>query len=292
MDLLVGESKGVRCELRLFIRQKDGSLKGMGPVQVDGEDIYYYERAKARYVDLNGDGLKDLIAIENNEELVRVFHNIGTETEPKFKDFYYLEVGGKILDGYSGCVDFGDLNGDGLLDLVYSKGFKGNDHDLTYFKYALNVGTLKSPKYSELKVFNDQDGNPYTIWDNMYALFFSLHDWNKDKKLDLVTSRANKGILILENVTIGTKISSPNKMNNGFLKGINIHFKNNKIILDKAIEKNTKMEIYTINGKQLLSKELEINQRVVSFEYSAAQKLIIVLQNNSEKVIRFIESVQ
>ena len=54
------------------------------------------------FVDWNGDGKRDLIIGQFASGKIRLYLNQGTDTAPVFKDFSYLQAGGKDISLPSG----------------------------------------------------------------------------------------------------------------------------------------------------------------------------------------------
>jgi hypothetical protein len=48
------------------------------------------------FADYDGDGLKDLLVGQFGEGKMRIYKNVGTQTEPKFDSFTWFEAGGKV----------------------------------------------------------------------------------------------------------------------------------------------------------------------------------------------------
>jgi hypothetical protein len=48
-------------------------------------------------VDWNGDGKKDLLVGQYMDGKIRLYLNQGTDNAPVFKDFTYLQAGGKVI---------------------------------------------------------------------------------------------------------------------------------------------------------------------------------------------------
>ncbi len=63
---------------------------GDSPINVD------VGHAAPFWHDMDGDGVPDLLVGQFGEGKLRVYRNIGTAKEPKFKDFEYLKAGGEI----------------------------------------------------------------------------------------------------------------------------------------------------------------------------------------------------
>lgn len=54
------------------------------------------------FKDWDGDGLPDLLVGQFDGGRLRIYKNVGTREQPRFKDFVWFEVGGKIAS-----VDWG-----------------------------------------------------------------------------------------------------------------------------------------------------------------------------------------
>jgi hypothetical protein len=91
-------------------------------------------------VDLDGDGLQDLIIMADGRQLtdeVRFYKNYGTKEKPVFRTSVVIQRDTQRAARYT----FADFNGDGLLDL-----FGGSKYHLTSY-VALNTGTKIEPKF-------------------------------------------------------------------------------------------------------------------------------------------------
>ncbi|GBG27940.1 Leucine-rich repeat-containing protein 1 [Hondaea fermentalgiana] len=92
-----------------------------------------YRKSFLRFADLNGDGLLDAFLLADNVQSkfgIAYLHNIGTKTAPAFEVLTKDSKSpiaypfAKVKPRYQGAIDpsfdLGDLDGDGLLDLIYS----------------------------------------------------------------------------------------------------------------------------------------------------------------------------
>lgn len=65
-------------------------------IEADGEPIRVTTGHAAPFVvDLDGDGLKDLVVGQFGEGRARIYRNLGTAEEPRFADFTWLEAEGE-----------------------------------------------------------------------------------------------------------------------------------------------------------------------------------------------------
>ncbi len=156
-------------------------------IQADGADIQVPGYSIPSFEDWNKDGLKDLIIGEGGGTIsgkVRVYLNVGTETAPQFKDFFYAQANGADLvctpSGCLGCFPrVVDWNQDGSKDLIVGQA------DGTV-KIFLNVkGPNDPPAF---------DGGTKITVGNSTVLDLDVGnratpvpiDWNNDGLLDLV----------------------------------------------------------------------------------------------------------
>jgi len=92
-------------------------------------------------VDWNNDGKKDLLTGEYNGT-VRVYLNTGTDANPAFNGYSFVQVGATNFDaGSYSAIDIADWNSDGLPDLIV-----GDSTGLVWL--LVNTGTLGSPAFS------------------------------------------------------------------------------------------------------------------------------------------------
>jgi len=144
--------------------------------------------------DVNDDGLLDLIMINNNEskielllqrkpgEKVKSVHRAlrVNRWEPNFEDSRFVRE--SIVSGITMyAIAAGDLNGDGLMDLVYT----GKGDPLT-FRYQLKEGG-----FSEKEVYDKL--NP-VAWTSTIV----VSDINGDKREDLVVMGKEKIIIFYQ----------------------------------------------------------------------------------------------
>lgn len=172
---------------RLYVminRSHDGQLIFEKPklIECDGKPITAYGAIFPRCLDLDGDSQFDLV-VSSHKPGVAWYRNVGTKAEPKF------ERGGEICDDADKPIHdvlalrmyFGDLNGDGKLEMLaqsyfaFSMGFLRYDHvsgDLsTGWKrgdYLPMAGDPNTP------LFGQGICSPETV------------DWNGDGKPDLL----------------------------------------------------------------------------------------------------------
>jgi hypothetical protein len=216
LDLLVGAADG---KVRLYRgipkddetedddekEDTDGALLNLGPeelVQADGLDIQVPGYSVPSFVDWNNDKLNDLVIGEGGGDVdgkVRVYLNVGTESEPQFSDYFYAQSNGSDLTcpafGWMGCfprVDYWDA--DDRKDLLVGQA------DGT-IKIFLNIGTDENPTFdggTELLV-----GEPGTVIDVEKWATPTAADWNNDGGKDLVVGALDGRIHIFINCGCG-----------------------------------------------------------------------------------------
>ena len=100
-------------------------------------------------------------------------------------------------------IALGDLNGDGLLDVVTSE--KGDVTDDFEAHTCIFINTSQNQSFSfESPIIIDGDG---------YEGYSQLQDINGDGKLDIVTSRQNWGQMgVYLNITDGNSVSFADKV--------------------------------------------------------------------------------
>jgi hypothetical protein len=171
-------------------------------------------------VDLNGDGLLDLIVgnfyqYKNSNERVSTlsyYRNVGTPNTPVFKliDNDYLNLSSSGY-GYRLAPAFGDLDGDGDQDLVLGR------EDGT-IQFRENIGTTNIPNFNSItNNFLDLEGNIIQV--QAYS-FPQLFDLNQDGKLDLILGNKDGKISYYENM--GSNSSPAFQLKNNLLGGIDL----------------------------------------------------------------------
>jgi hypothetical protein len=187
---------------------EDGVLN-FGPeeiIKAKGQEIVVPGFSVPSFVDWNNDHLQDHIVGEGGAlttttpAKVRVYLNRGTESDPCFVDYFYVQSNGKDLtltpQGCMGCFPrVVDWDQDGRKDLLVGVA------DGTV-KIFLNIGTDNEPTFdggTTIKVGSDNtldlnvDRRPCP----------SLVDWNNDGKADLVIGSWDGRIHVFTNCGCG-----------------------------------------------------------------------------------------
>jgi hypothetical protein len=181
------------------------TVLNLGPeefVQADGSDIVVPGYSVPSFEDWNNDLLKDLIVGEGGGTIsgrVRVYLNVGTEAEPRFGGFFYVQADGQDLvcpaQGCMGCfprVVYWDE--DDRKDLLVGL----SDGTVKVF---LNVTDNNAPAFDA--------GRNLTVGEDAWTLDVGsratpvLVDWNDDGMMDVVSGALDGLIHVYYNCGCG-----------------------------------------------------------------------------------------
>jgi hypothetical protein len=154
-DLLAGqEGIGAPCNVYVYLNQGTDSVPAFGdstPVRHGGSQFNDY-RCVPLLLDLDGDGKRDLVLGEWYSS-VRLYSNIGTDTNPVFNTFVNLVDPDPVnfINGNPPRINFTDWDGDGDLDMItcdyYGSVFlrrnitpAGVEETMNYEREAMNSG--------------------------------------------------------------------------------------------------------------------------------------------------------
>ncbi|MFZ1808682.1 MAG: FG-GAP-like repeat-containing protein [Cyclobacteriaceae bacterium] len=119
-------------------------------------------RLRPTIIDLDNDGDYDIVVggdISGSYDM-KVFENVGTNTNPMFNDYDLVDPGLNTLYlSGDGSPSFADLNGDGLMDLIV--GVSGSVDRIQYF---VNNGGIQLGEGAGRITFTDQSDDP---WDDV-----------------------------------------------------------------------------------------------------------------------------
>jgi len=194
------------CFLAITPNNAFASLLNLGPeeiVEANGVDIEVPGYSVPSFVDWNNDSLKDLIIGQGSGTYppgkVRVYLNVGTESNPQFSDYFYVQSNDADLTvpaaSCLGCfprVVYWDA--DDRKDLLVGLADGA-------VKIFLNIGTDSEPVF----------GGGYGIltWWDMYELDVgyratpTLLDWDNDGRTDLIAGALDGKIHMFINCGCG-----------------------------------------------------------------------------------------
>ena len=166
---------------------------------LQNEMIEHGTASSPQIVDLNNDGLQDLIvsnffaykATGLKESRLAYYQNTGAVGNPKFTfvDVNFLNLAQANL-GLRLFPSFGDLNGDGKADMMLGL----ENGSVAYYQ---NTTTGSNPTFaSPILNYADQSGTPMNA--GQYAAP-QLFDLNKDGKLDLILGKKTGELMYFEN---------------------------------------------------------------------------------------------
>jgi hypothetical protein len=181
----------------------DGLPLDLGPeeiVQADGFDIAVSGYSVPAFADWNNDGLRDLIVGEgggSGTAKVRVYLNVGTESDPQFSNYFYAGSNGFDLTcpaaGCLGCfprITYWDA--DDRKDLLIGQA----DGSVKVF---LNTGTDEEPTFDGATFLQVGKAGSKSKIDVGNRATPSAVDWNSDGRKDLVAGALDGKIHIFIN---------------------------------------------------------------------------------------------
>lgn len=187
----------------------DDGILNLGPqefIQADGNDIVVPGYSVPSFEDWNNDGLRDLIVGEGGNNFpgkVRVYLNVGTEAEPRFTKFFYVQADGKdLLVANSGCQGafprVVHWDADARKDLMVGLA------DGTV-KVFLNIADNNEPAFDAGALVKTGTDDAYTLDVGARATPAMVY-WNDDDMLDLVVGGLDGLIHVYQNCGCGGSV--------------------------------------------------------------------------------------
>jgi hypothetical protein len=187
----------------------DNVVINLGPeetIKAKGKEIAVPGYSVPSFEDWNNDGRKDLIVGEGGGGLtgkIRVYLNVGTETDPCFADYFYAQSYGQDItctpEGCLGCFPrFVYWDGDKKRDLLVGYG----DGTVRIF---LNVGADNEPSFDGGTIVKVGDSYPSPL-DVGSRATPNLLDWNNDGMMDIVAGGLDGGIHVYYNCGCGGSV--------------------------------------------------------------------------------------
>jgi len=178
LDIIVGDRLGT---ISYFSRLSSGDifLTAEPKINVDGKPIYVGHNSAPSIVDWNNDGLPDIVTgrMEGIPSCLYLYINEGVTGESLFNQTDTVFCSGEPIQLYSSYPDFGDLNDDGLPDLVVGS---TTGRIVCY----INCGTPDLPVFEyheDLKA----DGKVIDFYSSIRP---SICDWNDDGIPDILAA--------------------------------------------------------------------------------------------------------
>lgn len=137
--------------------------------------------------DVDGDGQRDLV-VGSFDGKFRLFRNVGTNAEPSYAKFEYIQAGGEDAKVWIYCCigsspQFHDFDGDGIDDLL------SGSYDPGEFYWFRGLG---EGRFAARQTIVDREGNPVLRKPDQqqdhesFGSWISMVDWEFDGDLDLV----------------------------------------------------------------------------------------------------------
>lgn len=329
VDIIIGATDG---KIHLYTGDGTGKYSSSGglPLATGGDINIPNYTMKPALTDWDGDGLCDVILGQSKTGVtydsypILFYKNIGTEQSPLFSASEILSAQGNAITGIKASAAVGDLDGDGLKDLVVSQ----HDGDARFYK---NIGTVDNPVLkngesltiwneeiqARFPYLNDYYGNYNELkqmlttgryWVNFSKRYLntSLVDYNNDGKLDMLFGFGGWGGtpgtidgIDYHNSFVHVAYDTLNAVSLLTEKLENINeiqlTKSGEIKLDFITEDEiVEFSIFSINGKKIISKEILISSDLkrislnLEHDFAVGYYLCVLELRNIKRILPFI----
>ena len=194
MDLIFGGGCGT---IYYYERLADGSLQSMPNIKSNGSQIDVGFISCPALYDWNGDGLIDLLAGREfyNGGSIRLYPNTGSTGLPSFSGYTAMSSTSGIIQKWRSAPQMGDLDADGLVDLVLAACDTGPFDGVSdgpnwgWVYFYRNIGTNDAPVLADPVQLYGGEELIYNYHHNI-----CLFDWNNDGALDILSGDFNGDI--------------------------------------------------------------------------------------------------
>jgi len=185
-DILVGEYQG---HVKYYMAVTADSLTEMDDLKAAGEYINGGLVSAPCVFDWNNDSVLDLVvayASSDSGSVIKLFMNSGTPGNPVFEAGIDVLCGNENVKVSGGTPFFGDLDQDGLTDLIF-----GEVTGKVY--YCRNTGTVSAPVFDTPQALQTSGGDISLLLNSSPV----ISDWNEDGFPDIVAGRGETGYVLV-----------------------------------------------------------------------------------------------
>jgi hypothetical protein len=188
--------------------------------------------------DFNKDGKMDVAACSADDDRIYIFRNNGGNP-PTFTQVASVYVGSDLNE----CeLTVADIDCDGDYDIIWARGWSGS---------GPSIGYLENPTWTNNVI---ETGTYIT-----YGVAVSYI--NTDKKPDIVAGLNNQLYVYYNTSNIDTTLCLPITpvQNSETKNSISYKFDNNKLLINAPFNTKIDINIYSVNGRMLFSKNYNLN---------------------------------